>query len=821
MRTSRRWSQFGLALLSVAVAAGLRALFGPMLGTTVPFLTFFPAVTVSAWFGRLAGGLMATALAAPVALYLFGGQPFSFHASGAELFAVTVFAAEAILITWVIEQMHRSRQRADRHTHVVEASVAQRDAAEARARTAHERLVRAIESLPMLTSYVDEDQRYRFINKAYEDWCGRPRGEILGRRLSEVLGDEAYDVVRPRVERALAGEHLTWEAELPSRDAGTRHVSASFVPDRSPDGHIRGYFAVIIDITERKRQEAGTALATAISDVVARSLDYRATVQELARAILPGAGDFCIILSVGEQGDARAAGIGHRDAAKVISVHRLATLLEQEVDIIQGSLVERAIRTREPQLVRQFSIENARAATTDAAILDALRTLDPRSLIIAPLVARGRSLGVVALGRTGGREAYTGGDLAAAGELAGRLAAAMDNARLFTEAMEANRLKDEFLATLSHELRTPLNAILGYSMMLRTGMLPADGRARALEIIERNARHQTKLVEDILDVSRIVTGGVRLNVRPVALAPVIEEAVESVRPAADAKGVRLQVELDPAAGPVSGDADRLRQVVWNLLSNAVKFTPRGGRVQIRLERVDSHVKIVVSDTGRGIPPGFVPEIFEPFRQIESAASREHGGLGLGLAIARHLTELHGGSIHAASPGLAQGSTFTVWLPLMIARPGATPPEGREQPTAEAAGGAGGLPDLRGVSVLLVEDDVDAVDLARTVLEIAGARVRAAGSAAEGLVMLDEELPEVLIFDIGLPGMDGYDLIRAVRERPPELGGRLPAAALTAFARSEDRARALRSGFQMHVAKPINPTELALVVQSLATRAHAS
>ena len=390
-----------------------------------------------------------------------------------------------------------------------------------------------------------------------------------------------------------------------------------------------------------------------------------------------------------------------------------------------------------------------------------------------------------------------------------------DNARLAAEAQNANRVKDEFLAVLSHELRTPLNAILGYARMLRGKMLPEDQIDRGLETIERNSRWLTQIVDDVLDVSRIVSGKIRLDVQAIELPAIVDNAVATVQPAADAKQVRIQTLLDPRVGPISGDPDRLQQVVWNLMSNAVKFTPKGGRVQVRLERVNSHVELIVSDTGIGIHTDFLPLVFERFRQADSGATRASGGLGLGLAIVRHLVEMHGGTVHAASEGEGKGATFTLRLPLMIVKPATA--EKRTHPLTERQNPLQALGDLRGVRVLAVDDEPDALRLLKDVLEAAGANVTTASSAHAALDAAAAAKPEVMIADIGMPEVDGYDLIRAIRSSPDPALRDLPAAALTAFARSEDRTKALQSGFEMHLAKPVDPGELVASVATLVRR----
>jgi PAS domain S-box-containing protein len=389
--------------------------------------------------------------------------------------------------------------------------------------------------------------------------------------------------------------------------------------------------------------------------------------------------------------------------------------------------------------------------------------------------------------------------------------------RATAEAEQANRLKDEFLATLSHELRTPLNAVLGYARMLRTGSIETDRQARALEVLERNATSLSRIVEDVLDVSRIITGKTRLDVQPVELVSVIDHAMATVRPAAEAKGVRLQAVLDQQAPPVSGDPDRLQQVIWNLLANAVKFTTRGGRVQIQLARVNSHIEIVVSDTGIGIAPEFLPHVFDRFRQADSRFTRQHGGLGLGLAICRHLIELHGGLIHATSDGEGLGSTFRVELPTMIVHADRVLEAPREHPRTDRSTIDRTPGRLNGIHVLAVDDESDALTLLREILQQAGAHVTTSSSAAEVLDAIQMAVPDVLITDIGMPEIDGFELIRRIRQSPDRAIRHIPAAALTAYARSEDRTRTLRSGFQMHLSKPIDPSELVAAVEALVGR----
>jgi PAS domain S-box-containing protein len=384
------------------------------------------------------------------------------------------------------------------------------------------------------------------------------------------------------------------------------------------------------------------------------------------------------------------------------------------------------------------------------------------------------------------------------------------------QAEEASQLKDEFLATVSHELRTPLNAILGWVRLLRGREMDAATVGRALATIERNARSQNALIEDILDVSRIITGRLRLQPETINVLPIIEAALDAVRPTAEAKGVQLSTRLSPQIGSVSGDPQRIQQIVWNLLSNAIKFTPKGGRVEIHLEHSDSQIEITIIDTGVGIQPEFLPYVFDRFRQADSSSTRRYGGLGLGLAIVRHLVELHGGKVSADSQGEGQGATFKVILPVAVFRQELSPLSVSPL-TTDIKESLDTFPNLAGLRLLIVDDDEAARELLTIALTLSGAEVQAVASAAKALGILDTWLPDVLVSDIGMPVEDGYMFIRKVRARAPERGGAIPAVALTAYAKSEDRLRAVTAGYQMHVAKPVDPLELTTVIASLTGR----
>jgi signal transduction histidine kinase/ActR/RegA family two-component response regulator len=384
---------------------------------------------------------------------------------------------------------------------------------------------------------------------------------------------------------------------------------------------------------------------------------------------------------------------------------------------------------------------------------------------------------------------------------------------------EASEAKDRFLAVLSHELRTPLTAILGYAAMGRNGKLDEAGVRQALEVIERNARLQTRLIDDLLDVSRIISGSLRLELRPIALGPVIETAIANARPAAQTKGIRLDLRLHESAAMISGDPARMQQIVSNLVVNAVKFTPTGGTVEVRLEGSGPEVRIAVHDTGAGIRRELLPYVFDRFRQDETTEARSHGGLGLGLAIVRHLVTLHDGSIHAESPGPGQGATFTVRLPALSGADASVPE--RVPPTARGSAALDDPPTLTGVRVLVVDDDPDARTLFTRVLEQCDARVKAVASAGTALTTLERWKPHVLVSDIAMPEESGYVLMRTIRRLPPEHGGAIPALAVTAYAGADAIALALSSGFHAHLAKPVEPAELAVAVAGLARRIRTS
>ena len=581
---------------------------------------------------------------------------------------------------------------------------------------------------------------------------------------------------------------------------------------RDQTGKSRQLRGLMVNISERKEDDARQRFLAEARPVLASSLDYATTLATVARLTLPGLADGCVVDLIDDDGEIRRVAQAHLNPSK-------ESLLRDLPFAMDAGKIGTVLSTGQPAFYAEIPVSSRLDSNGSETPLDLheglhrLREIGARSLISAPLRARGRTLGTITLFYGESGRFYQAADLTLVEDLARRAALAIDNARLYREAQEASRIKDEFLATVSHELRTPLNAVFGWARMLRTRPLDPETSAQALETIERNARLQTQIIEDILEVSRIITGKLRLNVGPVELVPILEAAIDSMRLAADAKGIPLNVFLDPQVGPVSGDPDRLQQVVWNLLSNAIKFTPEGGTVEIRLMQQAPHALIVVKDTGKGIRTDLLPFVFDRFRQGDSSTGRRYGGLGLGLAIVRHLVELHGGTVSAESAGEGQGATFLIELPLVALR---TPSKVPLQEYKTVASVPAFVPELNGLRILVVDDDTDGRRLIAEMLQQHGASVTTFSSASELLNALPQSSWDFLVSDIGMPDVDGYELINRVRGT--DATRHLPAIALSAYAREEDREKAVAAGYQMHLAKPVEPAELAAAIAGLVAQA---
>ena len=702
---------------------------------------------------------------------------------------------------------------------VVGASKIARDISErSQAAMATRRLAAVVESSDDAIITKDLNSTITSWNSAAETMFGYTADEAIGRSIRMLIPDELQseeDVVLAKIR---AGEKIDHYETVRQRKDGTRlSISLTVSPIRNDQGEIVGASKVARDITERTRllaaareHAATTEKLGEVGTTVASTLDRESIVQkvtdiatELTHAEF---GAFFYNVTDPESGDA----------------FMLYTLAGAPREAFAKFPQPRATAIFEPTFHGEGPVRlddvtaDPRYGKSGPYFGMPPGHLPVRSYLAVPVKGvKGDPLGGLFFGHSQIGMFTEQHERLALG-VAAWASVALENSRLYDDAQAANRMKDEFLAVLSHELRTPLNAIVGYSRLLRGGILSGEKAARGLETLERNATWLTQIVEDVLDVSRIVSGKVRLDVQTVELPIIVDNAVSSIQPAADAKGVRVQTIVDPHVGPVSGDPGRLQQVVWNLVSNAVKFTEKKGRVHVRLERVNSHVEIVVSDTGIGIRPDFLPYVFERFRQAEAGTTRKTGGLGLGLAIVRHIVEMHGGTVEASSAGEGKGATFRVRLPLMIVHPDAI--EGRrEHPRTERRDKLTGLGDLTGVRVFAVDDEEDALSLLRIVLETAGAEVTTLSSPATAVERIAEVNPHVLILDLGMPDMDGFELIKRIRKSPNAAIRTIPAAALTAFARSEDRTKALRCGFEMHLAKPVDPGELVASVATLARR----
>ncbi|MGK3966958.1 ATP-binding protein [Sorangium sp. So ce118] len=676
----------------------------------------------------------------------------------------------------------------------------------------------------------DGSGRIDFMNAVAEKLTGWSLDEARDRRMSEVfrvISEQTRDDLDNPVTEVLRHGGIIGLDDttlLLRRDGSELAIDSSGAPIRSDEGELVGLVLVFRDVTEKRLAEKRRYFIGEASRQLALSgLEYDTTLANVARLAVPHIADTTLVDIVEPDGSLTRLAAVHASNAKQALGRDLSARYPTDPEVpravhavlrrgeslllpdVEGAAWQRGA-AREPN-------DECWSGAHDPAYLALLRELGVRSAMIVPLRARGRTRGAITLLSTEPGRRYGVDDLALAEELCNFAALALDNAQLYRESQQVNRAKDEFLATLSHELRTPLTAILGWARMLRQGSLKPDTHVRALEAIERNGTLQAQLVEDLLDASRIITGKLRLDVMLIDLPPIINAAMDAVRHGADAKGIELAVQLDPNAGPISGDQTRLQQVVWNLLSNAIKFTPRGGKVSIQLSKSEGLARIQVSDNGQGIVPEFLPYVFDRFRQADSTSTRPHSGLGLGLAIARHLIELHGGTVRAESGGEGKGATFTVDIPL--APRGAIAAlrkvEGLSSIATESE------PTLQGVRVLMVDDEPDARELVTTVLERKGASITAVATVEEALSAIAREKPDVILSDLGMPGEDGYSLIRRLRAQSAEHGGRIPAAALTAYASAQDRTRALLAGFQSHVPKPIEASELAAVIANLAGR----
>jgi PAS domain S-box-containing protein len=739
-------------VLGVVGAAVLTSLLEPYTTQNVFLVPFLAAVFGAAWVGGVRPALATTLLAVIAVDYLFAAPRGSFVVAPVDLVRLAVFTVVAVLVAGLVEARDRLLRRLEEQ---------------------REWLLVTLASAGDALVVTDDDARVVFLNPVAEGLLGWTAQEAHARPLHEVfrIANEATrEPVANPVARVMATGKVVGLANhtvLIARDGREVPIDDSASPVRDRDGQTRGVVLLFRDVTarrdvERRLAEQGALFEQALDSVFARDLDRTIVFWNRAAE--------------------RLYGWTSNEAVGQNPHELLHTVFPVWVEEVERALLEKGV----------WEGEVTHTCRDGREVVEESRHVLVRD-------DEGRPRLILEINR----------------DITKRRIAEVERERALREAREANRLKDDFLSTLSHELRTPLNAILGWSQILAQSSLDAETTRRALRTISRNAEAQSQLIADVLDVSRIVSGKMRLSIQRVDLARVAADALESVRPAADAKGVVLRPAIEGPNLWVSADPDRVQQILWNLLSNAIKFTPRGGEVRLEVGSSESRVRIRVTDTGIGIPPDFLPRVFERFSQRDSSFSRAHGGLGLGLAIVRHLAEAHGGGVTAESGGEGKGASFTVQLPIK-----AVCEEGEELPAADgrrAIVPTGDGVALDGLRVLVVDDEEDARELVREVLSRHGAEVRCAPGAEAALQFLQDERFDLLVADIGMPGVDGYELIRHVRALPSDRGGQVMALAVTAYGRPEDRLWALAAGYQQHLAKPVMPGELVVVAASLFRR----
>ena len=684
--------------------------------------------------------------------------------------------------------------------------ISERKRAEATMRESEARYRFLTESTPQIIWTARPDGQLDYYNRRWYEYTGLTPEQTEGSGWQPVLHPD--DMGRVLSQWATAVETgASYQMEFRLRraaDGSYRWHLGRGLPMRDAQGRIIKWLGTATDIEDQKRSQETLRFLAEASGALNASLDYETTLANLTRLLVPQFADWCAVDIAGEDDALRRLATAHVDPAKVELAWELERRYPPHLNKEQGPA--KVIRTGQPELYSEIPDELLAAGAYDAEHLRIIRELGLKSAMIVPLIARGRALGALTFVWAESGRRYEQADLSFAEELARRAALAVDNARLYREAREANRAKDEFLATLSHELRTPLTPIIGWARMMRAGHLPPAEFAQGLRAIDQNSQSLSRLINDLLDMSAILNGKMRIDRKPLALSDILGAAVETARPLADLRRIELQLDTGDVSAPVmvSGDPVRLTQVFWNLLSNAVKFSHDGGRVRVRSENGAQDVLVHIEDEGHGIAPEFLPHIFERFRQADSSTTRTFGGLGIGLALVKSFVEAHGGQVSVNSAGEGRGSRFTVKLPRM--QDGA----GAQQSVAVAPAA---LPEgLPGARVLLIEDAPDTAEMLRVGLAAQGFRVTVCESAAEALRVAAFSWFDMIVSDIGLPKMDGYELIGRLRAIPHL--AEVPALALTGYASRRDAAAALAAGFDAHLAKPVDVTALAREIERL-------
>jgi PAS domain S-box-containing protein len=814
---SVRVVEAALALIAVVVVGGLVFAAPGLSQYRPPFLCIAPLLWIALRFGarELATGVALLSILATAAT-AHGRGPFATSSPNDSLLLLEVFLVALVLMMLPVAALVRERRRiVDEREGLLDTARRER----ARAQAAHEarsRLVAIVEGSDDAIISKTLDGTITSWNPAATRMFGHTEAEAIGQRITLIIPPDRLEQEEAVLARLRRGEHIAYfETDRVTKEGRLVQVSVTVSPIRNDAGEIVGASKIVRDLTVQRRGERARERLQRQADALAQ------TARTLTETLDPATVAQRVVEGVREVLEATSSILRLREPDG--SLRCVALAGKQLEGVAPGYLlpagvgmVARAMRERRAVWTPDIQGEGEVVLSDD--FRHRLVAAGHRAVIAVPLQAGGEIIGTLSLAYSGIRT-FTSAEVMTLQTFADQAALAIRNGQLFAreqraraESEAANRAKDEFLAILSHELRTPLTSVLGWARMLASSQLDAGRMRHAVEAIERNARLQAQLIDDLLDISRIVVGKLQLDLRPVDLVPIIEHAVETPARHAAAKGVRLHCVLDPAASPVMGDALRVQQVVANLVGNAVKFTPEGGSVEVRLERQDGTARIAVVDTGIGIAAEVLPHVFERFRQGDSSTTRQHGGLGLGLAIVRNLVELHGGGVRASSEGIGRGSTFEVRLPIVaLARR-----LGSRDVLYDAAPFQPER-DLERVRVLVVEDDADARQLFATALAERGAEVEMAGGVDEALQAIGRRPVHALVTDIGMPGRDGYDLIAAFRAMSPD-HRLVPAIAVTAMTTQEDRARALAAGFQMHLPKPIDPTELASLVARAVGRA---
>lgn len=753
-----QWSNgaaYAAAVGFVILAALGRWLLDPLLDDRLPFITFFVAVLATAYVGNFRHTVVAAVLGFCVAYYCFVPERFSLRVpEPADIAGLVLY----VVVTGAIAAFSGSLRAAQADAHG-------RIAALTAAQTANRRFAAIVESSDDAIIGKDLAGIVMSWNRGAERIFGYAADEMIGQPIQRLMTDDRIDEEPPILRRLARGERIDhYETIRKRKDGRLIEVSLTISPIHDASGRVIGASKIARDISERNQAAVVSRRLAAIvesSDDAIVAKDLKGTVTNWNR------------------GAERIFGYSAQEMiGKPISILMPADRINEEPSILE--------RISGGEHVEHYETKRQRK---DGTIIDV-------SLTISPIRdASGRVVGASKIARdiTDRARVHAERRHLLESERAARM-----------EAERATRLRDDFLAVVSHELRTPLNGILGWAQLLKRGANDSIALKQGIDAIEQGARAQAQLIDDLLDMNRIMAGKLHLDIQNVHLASLIESALETLRPAADAKGIRLQSALATNVASIRGDPARLQQVFWNLLSNAVKFTPKGGKVQVLLERVNSHIEISVADTGVGIKPDFLPHVFERFRQADASTARRYGGLGLGLAIVKQIVELHGGTVAVESLGEGEGTTFHVRIPVsIIRRPPGAEPEFVGPVQEERA-------SLGGIRVLVVDDDPGAAEIVKRMLAAYGADATTAASGDEALIKIPDSAPDIILSDIGMPEMDGYEFISALRKG----GNKVPVIAVTAFARAEDRIRTLQAGYGMHLAKPIDARELLTVVRAM-------